>query len=93
MQQTTTKKIPMRQCVGCGQMLSKKEMIRIVHTAEDVFELDRTGKKNGRGAYICDNKECLLLAKKKNGLDRSFKMSVPKEVYDTLLTNFEAKDE
>ena len=65
-------------------MKSKKEMIRILKTEEEGIVLDATGRKNGRGAYICPSRECLEKAVKSRGLDRSFKMSVPKEVYQTL---------
>lgn len=78
------KKIPMRKCVGCQEMKSKKEMIRVIRTSENEFLLDATGKKNGRGAYICSNEECLAKAIKSKGLERSFKQSIPKEVYETL---------
>lgn len=80
----STKKVPLRQCIGCGEMKSKKEMIRILKTEEEGIVLDATGRKNGRGAYICLSRECLEKAVKSRGLDRSFKMSVPKEVYQTL---------
>ena len=83
------KKIPLRQCVGCGEMKSKKELIRILKTEEEGFVLDSTGKKNGRGAYICRNAECLKAAKKSKGLDRSFKMAVSEEVYDSLTKEIE----
>lgn len=78
------KKIPMRQCVGCGQMKAKKELIRIIKTAEDTILLDTTGKKNGRGAYICPNPECLQRAGKNHGLERSLKTAIPKEVLELL---------
>lgn len=78
------KKVPMRKCVGCQEMKSKKEMIRVIRTSENEFLLDATGKKNGRGAYICANEECLAKAIKSKGLERSFKQSIPKEVYETL---------
>ena len=84
-----TKKIPLRQCVGCGEMKSKKEMMRVLKTAEDEICLDITGKKNGRGAYLCKNGECLKLARKNKGLERSFKMNIPGEVYDSLEKEFE----
>ncbi|MGF0034110.1 RNase P modulator RnpM [Bariatricus sp. SGI.154] len=74
----------MRKCVGCQKMKSKKEMIRVIRTAEGEFLLDATGKKNGRGAYICPSKECLEKAVKSRGLERSFKQSIPKEVYEAL---------
>ena len=83
------KKVPMRQCVGCGAMKSKKEMMRVLKTAEDEIVLDVTGKKNGRGAYLCISEECLKKARKNKGLERSFKMSIPEEVYDTLEKGFE----
>lgn len=82
------KKIPMRQCVGCGEMKSKKEMMRILKTAEGPIVLDVTGKKNGRGAYLCQSKECLVRARKNKGIERSFKMSIPAEVYDNLEKEF-----
>ena len=82
------KKIPMRQCVGCGSMKTKKEMMRVLKTAEEEIVLDTTGKKNGRGAYLCVSMECLQKARKHKGLDRSFKMSIPNEVYDNLEKEF-----
>ena len=87
------KKIPLRQCVGCGEMKSKKEMIRVLKTAEGEIVLDKTGKKNGRGAYLCVSRECLLKAKKNRGLERSFKMSIPEDVYDCLEKEFDESGE
>ena len=81
---SSNKKIPMRKCVGCGEMKSKKEMIRVLKTPEEEFVLDSTGKKNGRGAYLCFSKDCLEKAVKGKGLERSFKQSIPREVYDRL---------
>ena len=78
------KKVPMRQCVGCQEMKSKKEMIRVIRTQEGAFLLDATGKKNGRGAYICPDMECFKKAVKNKGLERSFKQSIPKDVYERL---------
>lgn len=80
----STKKIPQRQCIGCGEMKSKREMIRILKTPEGEFVLDVTGRKNGRGAYLCPSVECFKKAVKGKGLERSFKMAIPREVYDTL---------
>jgi len=82
------KKIPLRQCVGCGEMKSKKEMLRVLKTAEGPIVLDVTGKKNGRGAYLCISAECLKKARKNKGLERSFKMSIPDEVYQSLEKEF-----
>lgn len=84
------KKIPLRQCVGCGEMKSKKEMLRVLKTEEEGIVLDVTGKKNGRGAYLCKHSECLRKAKKSKGLDRSFKMTIPDEVYERLTEEIEA---
>ena len=78
------KKVPLRQCIGCGEMKSKKEMIRVIKTADEEILLDATGRKNGRGAYLCPSMECFKKAVKNKGLERSFKMAIPKEVYDTL---------
>lgn len=78
------KKIPVRKCVGCQEMKNKKEMIRVIRTAEGEFVLDATGKKNGRGAYVCPSRECLEKAVKNRGLERSFKQAIPREVYESL---------
>ena len=83
------KKVPLRQCIGCGEMKGKKDMMRVLKTAENEICLDVTGKKNGRGAYLCIAKDCLQKAAKNKGLERSFKMSIPKEVYETLEKEFE----
>ena len=80
----STKKIPLRQCIGCGEMKSKKEMIRVLKTSEDEIVLDATGRKNGRGAYLCPSMDCFKKAVKNKGLERSFKTAIPKEVYETL---------
>ena len=74
----------MRKCVGCQEMKSKKEMIRVIRTSEGEFLLDATGRKNGRGAYLCPNGGCLAKAVKIKGLERSFKQAIPKEVYEAL---------
>ena len=65
-------------------MKSKKEMIRVIRTSEGDFLLDATGRKNGRGAYLCPNSDCLAKAVKNKGLERSFKQAIPKEVYEAL---------
>ncbi|MCM1025486.1 MAG: YlxR family protein [Roseburia sp.] len=84
------KRIPLRQCVGCGEMKGKRDMMRILRTEDNAICLDTTGKKNGRGAYICRSRECLQKARKNKGLERSFKMSIPSEVYDTLEKEFDS---
>ena len=73
------KKIPMRKCVGCQEMKEKKSLIRVVKTAEGDIILDDTGKKNGRGAYICKSLECF-----KKALERSLGVSVSEQVYEEL---------
>ena len=87
---TSTRKAPMRKCVGCAEMKSKKELVRVVHGAEGGFSIDMTGKKAGRGAYICANAACLARAVKGKGLERSFKTAVPKGVYESLQAEMEA---
>lgn len=79
-----TRKIPLRQCIACGEMKSKKEMIRIIKSPEDEIVIDVTGKKNGRGAYLCCTQSCFSKAVKSKALERSLKISIPKEVYETL---------
>jgi predicted RNA-binding protein YlxR (DUF448 family) len=81
---SANKKVPVRRCVGCQEMKGKKEMIRVIRTKEGEFLLDATGKKNGRGAYICPSAECFKKAVKNKGLERSFKQAIPPEVYEAL---------
>ena len=78
------RKIPMRQCIGCREMKSKRELLRILRTPEGQFVIDTTGKKNGRGAYICPSRECFCKAVKNKGLERSLKAAIPQEVYAQL---------
>lgn len=82
------RKIPLRKCVACQQMLPKKELIRIVRTPEDEVMIDLTGKKNGRGAYLCGKLSCFRLAKKQRSLDKALKSHVPPEIYDQLEQDF-----
>jgi predicted RNA-binding protein YlxR (DUF448 family) len=79
-----TKKVPLRQCIGCGEMKTKKEMLRVLKTPEEEIIIDATGKKNGRGAYLCCSLACFSKAVKSKGLERSLKVSIPKEVYEQL---------
>ena len=81
---TVKRKVPMRKCVGCGEMKPKKELIRILKTEDGTFTLDATGKKNGRGAYMCLSAECFNKAVKGRGLERSFRQEIPAEVYEIL---------
>ncbi len=78
------KQIPVRQCIGCREMKPKNELVRIIRTPENDICLDKTGKKNGRGAYICLSKECYDKAVKSKGIERSLKVAIPKEIYDAI---------
>lgn len=86
---TKVKKIPMRKCIGCGESKPKKELIRVVKDKDGNIFLDKTGRQNGRGAYICFNKECLEKAIKTKALNRAFQMEVTKEIYNNLLDSIE----
>jgi predicted RNA-binding protein YlxR (DUF448 family) len=78
------RKPPLRMCVGCREMKDKRELTRVVRTADGTVEIDPTGRKNGRGAYIC-SAQCLMKARKKNLLGRALNHPVDDAVYDTLL--------
>lgn len=79
----------MRQCTGCREMKNKKEMMRVLKTKEGEILLDVTGRKNGRGAYLCYSLDCLKKARKNKGLERSLKTEIPEEVYEKLEKEFE----
>lgn len=78
------RKVPLRKCTGCGEMKSKKELIRVVRSPEGDISLDLTGRKPGRGAYLCPDVACLRIARKAKRLERSFSCAIPPEVYDQL---------
>lgn len=78
------KKTPLRKCVGCGEMIAKKEMFRIIKTKDNEIKLDKTGKENGRGAYLHTDRSCFEKAVKSKGLERSFKMAITVEIYEQL---------
>ena len=84
--------MPLRQCIGCGEMKSKKEMLRVLKTTDDTIEIDATGRKNGRGAYLCPSTDCWRKAVKSKGLERSLKIAIPKEVYEMLEKEMEQFD-
>lgn len=75
------KKTPLRMCVGCREMKEKRELLRIVRTPERSGEIDPTGKKSGRGAYICNDPACLKKARKSRALERALNVSLGEEVY------------
>lgn len=78
------KKVSLRVCAGCQEQKSKKEMIRVVRTPEGIVEIDKTGKKSGRGVYICQNPDCLEKAYKEHRLERSLKTKVSDDIYESL---------
>ncbi len=84
------KKVPMRKCLGCNEMFPKKELVRVVKTKtgedEEDYEisLDLTGKKAGRGAYVCKKASCLTLARKARRIERALSCRIPEEVYDRM---------
>lgn len=78
------RKTPMRMCTGCGEMKPKHELVRVVRSPEGEVSVDLTGKKPGRGAYICRSAECLQAARKKRKLERAFSCQIGDEVYDTM---------
>lgn len=80
------RKIPLRKCTGCLEMKEKKELIRVVRLEDNSYVLDFTGKKAGRGAYICNDINCLLKSQKNKGFERSFKSAIPKDVYEKLVS-------
>ncbi len=85
------KKIPLRMCIACHEMKPKKELLRIVKNKEDEISIDFTGKKAGRGAYICDNPDCIKKLQKQKLLNKTFSCDCPKEVYERIEEEFFAK--
>ena len=86
------KKIPMRQCMGCREMKPKRELVRVVRSPEGEVSVDLTGKKNGRGAYVCRDAQCLKKAVKTKALSRALETPVPEELYDRLRDELEEKE-
>ncbi|HCW79665.1 MAG TPA: DUF448 domain-containing protein [Ruminococcaceae bacterium] len=78
------RKIPLRMCAGCGEMKPKKEMVRVVRSPQGEISLDLTGKKPGRGAYVCRNPSCLKAARKARRFEKAFSCKIPDEVYDRM---------
>ena len=87
-----TKKIPVRQCLGCREMKPKRELMRVVRSPEGAVALDLRGKANGRGAYICRSADCLKRAVKSNALARALETEIPPEVLESLLKEMEEAD-
>jgi len=82
------RKVPLRKCVACQQMMPKRELIRVVRTPEGEIEIDLKGKKSGRGAYLCGKRSCFQLAKKSKALDRALNKPVGPDIYDRLEHDF-----
>ena len=87
------KKIPMRRCTGCGEQKPQKELVRVVKTPDGEILLDLTGKASGRGAYICNNAECLKKARKSKRIDRTFEMTIPDAIYEQMEEEISKDDE
>ncbi|MCC8102153.1 MAG: YlxR family protein [Clostridiales bacterium] len=85
--------MPTRKCTGCQEMKSKREMLRVLRTPEGEIVVDVTGRKNGRGAYLCRSRDCLEKALKNKGLERSLKCAIPEETYESLKKEIESIDE
>ncbi len=84
-----TKKIPLRKCLGCGELFDKRTLIRVVKNKEDEVFLDLTGKKNGRGAYLCKSVDCYKKAVKRKSIERALSISISEEIYNELLKELE----
>ena len=82
------KKVPMRQCIGCGEMKEKKDMFRILKLPQGEVVYDVSGKMNGRGAYLCKSYECFCNARKNKRIERAFKKNIPTIIYDSLEKEF-----
>ena len=86
------KRVPMRMCTGCGEMKPKKELVRVVRSAEGEISLDLTGRKSGRGAYVCPNLDCLKKARKTHRIERSLDCKIPDELYDAMEREMESHE-
>ena len=84
MENTKVKKIPLRKCLGCMESFPKKELVRVVRTPEGDVCIDLTGKKSGRGAYICKNPACLKKLRKNRRAETNLGVSIPEEIWDAL---------
>lgn len=79
-----TKKVPLRMCTGCGEMFDKRTLVRVVKSPQGEVSLDLTGKKAGRGAYVCKNTDCLKKARRKKAFERAFQMQIDEDVYNKM---------
>lgn len=84
------KKSPQRMCLACREMKDKTQLIRVVKSPNGEFFIDKTGKKNGRGAYLCNDTACVKKCMTAKLLNRNFKCEIPQQIYDNLLKEFES---
>ncbi len=91
-QKQKPRKIPQRQCLGCNEHKPKSELLRVLRTPEGEILLDFTGRRSGRGAYICRDVACLRKARKSKRIDRSLECTVPEEVYDRMEAELSGED-
>jgi predicted RNA-binding protein YlxR (DUF448 family) len=87
-----TRRVPLRKCTGCNEMKPKKELVRVVKNKENEIFLDLTGKKAGRGAYVCKSLDCLKKARKSKGFERAFSCKIPDEIYDQMEKELEENE-
>ncbi len=85
------KKIPLRQCGGCGEMFPKRDLVRVVRSPEGEISLDLTGRKNGRGSYICKSVDCFEKAIKRKSFERAFGMKIPEETAENILKELKSE--
>lgn len=78
------KKVPLRMCKGCGEMFDKRTLVRVVRSPEGEVSLDLTGKKSGRGAYVCKNPDCLARARKKKAFERELAVQISDDIYNQM---------
>ena len=89
----TQRKIPLRRCNGCGESKPKKELVRVVRAQDGTVSLDLTGKKPGRGAYVCPSAACLAKARKAKRLERTFEVPIPDGIYDRLTEEIQCAEQ
>lgn len=79
-----SRRVPLRMCIGCNEMKTKNELVRVVKSPEGIISLDSGGRKPGRGAYVCNNLDCLKAARKSRRLERAFSARIDQEIYEQL---------
>lgn len=79
-----SKRVPLRMCSGCGAMVDKKQLVRVVKSKDGEVSLDLQGKKPGRGAYVCKNLDCLKKARKAKRFEKTFKMQISSDIFDQM---------